>query len=400
MAADVAYTVDGDGIATLTIDMKSRSMNVLSDDLVRELGTLIERVAADPAVRGAIVTSAKTSFIAGADLREIEKLAFSSLKDDPRALLEHVALMGRTWRRLETCGKPFVAAITGTALGGGFELCLACHHRIAADNPSAQLGFPEVKVGLLSAAGGTQRAPRLIGVPAALPLLLEGTSLSPEGALRLGLIHAVVPAAELPDAAKRWLMESPTHVAPWDKDGFVTPGIVGQKTDAAASFFAGAASVLQKRTLHNYPSPAAILSAVYEGTQVPIDAGLAIEMKYFATLIRDPVAGNTIRTMFVNKQAADKLEARPKDVPPSSVRKVGILGAGMMGQGIAYVCARAGIHVVLLDRTLELAQKGKEHSRGLLAKPSGAAAAGAAEVHDRIRPAADFEDLAGVDLII
>jgi 3-hydroxyacyl-CoA dehydrogenase/enoyl-CoA hydratase/3-hydroxybutyryl-CoA epimerase len=396
MGSDVAYTVDQDGIATLTIDMSGRSMNVLSDELARELGRCIERVAADASVRGAIVTSGKSSFIAGADLREAEQMAFGPLKENPRALLEHVALMGRTWRRLETCGKPFVAAITGTALGGGLEICLACHHRIAAENPSAQIGFPEVKVGLLPGAGGTQRTPRLIGIPAALPLLVEGTSLSPEAALRAGLIHAVVPAAELLKESKRWLMGSPTHVQPWDQDGFVTPGIVGQKTDAAANFFSAAAGVLQKRTLHNYPAPAAILSAVYEGTQVPIDAALAIEVKYFATLIQDPVARNTIRTLFVNKQAADKLEARPRDIPPSSVKKLGVLGAGMMGQGIAYVCARAGIEVVLLDRTLELAERGKEYSRALVTK----AGSGATGLLERIRPTAEFEDLAGVDMII
>ena len=403
MGSDVAYNVDRDGIATLTIDMHSRSMNVLSDALARELGQCIERVAADAAVKGAIVTSGKRSFIAGADLREAERMAFSPLRNDPRTLLEHVALMGRTWRRLETCGKPFVAAITGTALGGGLELCLACHRRIAAENPTAQLGFPEVKVGLLPGAGGTQRTPRLIGIPAALPLLLEGSSLSPQAALRTGLVHAVVPAEELLKEAKRWLMGSPTHVQSWDEEGFVTPGIVGQKTDAAADFFSGAASVLQKRTLHNYPAPAAILSAVYEGTQVPIDAALAIEVKYFATLIRNPVARNTIRTMFVNKQAADKLEARPKDIPPSAVKKLGILGAGMMGQGIAYVCARAGIEVVILDRTLELAEKGKEYSRALLAKAASGApgtAGNSADLLERIRPTANFEDLGGVDLII
>jgi len=310
--------------------------------------------------------------------------------------------MGDVWRRLETSGKPWVAAITGTALGGGLELCLACHRRIAADNPGAQLGLPEVKVGLLPGAGGTQRLPRLIGVKAALPLIVEGTSLSPQEALRLGVVHAVVPVAELLAAAKRWLMDKPTHVQPWDEDSFVMPGIVGQRSDEAAAFFAGAASVLQKKTLHNYPAPAAILSAVYEGTQVPIDTGLAIEVRYFASLVRDPVAGNTVRTMFVNKQAADKLEARPKEIPPSAVKKLGVLGAGMMGQGIAYVAARAGIEVVLLDRSPELAARGKDYSRALLEKAAarGAADDGAASLLERITPTSDFGDLKGVDLII
>jgi 3-hydroxyacyl-CoA dehydrogenase / enoyl-CoA hydratase / 3-hydroxybutyryl-CoA epimerase len=397
--SDISYSADRDGIVTLSIDMQGRSMNVISDRLAKDLAQLIERAAADQQVKGVIVTSGKTSFIAGADLRELEQLAFGPLKNDASALLKHVELMGGIWRRLEQCGKPFVAAITGTALGGGLELCLACHYRIAADNSKAQLGFPEVKVGLLPAAGGTQRLPRLIGIKAALPLLIEGASLSPQEALRAGIIHAVVPAADLLAEAKRWLMGTPSHVQPWDQDGFVMPGFVGQKTDEGAGFFAGAASQWQRKTLHNYPAPAAILSCVYEGTQVPLDAGLAIEVRYFATLLRNPVAGNIVRTNFVNKQAADKLEARPSEVAPSSVKRLGVLGAGMMGQGIAYVAARAGIEVIILDRTLDLAERGKAYSRALVEKASarGSIDGGLLE---RIKATADFADLAGVDLII
>jgi 3-hydroxyacyl-CoA dehydrogenase / enoyl-CoA hydratase / 3-hydroxybutyryl-CoA epimerase len=400
--ADIACAVDQDGIATLTIDMKGRSMNVLSDRLARELAEVIDRVVTDASVKGAIITSGKTSFIAGADLREVNQLAFGPLKNDARALLDHVGLMGGIWRRLERCGKPFVAAITGTALGGGLELCLACHHRIAADNPKAQLGLPEVKVGLLPGAGGTQRLPRLIGIKAALPLLLEGTSLPPHEALRAGLVHAVVPAANVLAEAKYWLMNTPTTVQPWDRESFVMPGLVGQRSDEAAAFFAGAAGMLQKKTLHNYPAPAAILSAVYEGTQVPLDAGLAIEVRYFAALLRDPVAGNFIRTMFVSKQSADKLEARPKHVPQSPVKKLGVLGGGMMGQGIGYVSARAGIDVVILDRTLELAERGKSHAR-VLAQRAAALGTDSEDAEDlvgRIKPTTEFADLAGADLII
>jgi 3-hydroxyacyl-CoA dehydrogenase/enoyl-CoA hydratase/3-hydroxybutyryl-CoA epimerase len=399
ISSDISWSIDRDGIATLTIDMQGRSMNVISDRLAKDLAQRIEHAAADPQVKGVIITSGKSSFIAGADLRELEQLAFGPLKNDAAALLKHVELMGRIWRRLEQCRKPFVAAISGTALGGGLELCLACHRRIAADNPKAQLGFPEVKVGLLPAAGGTQRLPRLIGIKAALPLLIEGTSLSPQEALRAGIIHAVVPAADLLAEAKRWLLTTPSHVQPWDQDGFVMPGLVGQKTDEAAGFFAGAASQWQRRTLHNYPAPAAILSCVYEGTQVPLDAGLAIEVRYFATLLRNPVAGNIVRTTFVNKQAADKLEARPKDVAASSVRRLGILGAGMMGQGIAYVAARAGIEVVILDRSLAWAERGKAYSRALVEKAGARGPTGGALL-ERIKATADFADLAGVDLVI
>ncbi len=403
MSSDIAYAVDKDGIATLTIDMKDRSMNVLSDALAVELAALVDKVVADPAVKGAIITSGKTSFIAGADLRELELLAFGPLKEDPQKLLDHVSTMTKQFRKMETSGKPFVAAITGTALGGGLELCLSCHYRVAADNPKAQLGLPEVKVGLLPGAGGTQRMPRLIGVKAALPLLLEGTPLSPKDALKAGFVNAVVPADQLLGAAKAWLLDNPTAKQPWDQDGFVTPGPVGQKSDEAAGFYAGASGMLQKKTMHNYPAPAAILSCVYEGAQVPMDVALGIEVRYFASLLRNPVAGNIVRTMFVNKQAADKLEARPKNVPPSSVKRLGVLGGGMMGQGITYVAAKAGIEVVMLERTQELAEKGKGYSRTLvekgIARGTETQANGDALLA-RITPVTDFAALKDVDMII
>jgi len=403
MTSAINYAVDSDGIATLTIDLKDRSMNVLSDHVTEELVALMDRAFADAAVKGIIIASGKTSFIAGADLRELEQLAFGPLKNDPQALLDNVSRFTKMLRRFETSGKPLVAAITGTALGGGLELCLACHYRVAADNPKAQIGLPEVKVGLLPGAGGTQRLPRLIGVKNALPLLLEGTALSPQEALKLGIVHAVVPPGELLAAAKKWLMTTPSAVQPWDQDKFVTPGPVGQKSDEAAGFYAAASGMLQKKTLHNYPAPAAILSCVYEGAQVPMDAALGIEVRYFAKLLRDPVAGNIVRTMFVNKQAAEKLEARPKNVPPSTVKKLGVLGGGMMGQGISYVSARAGIEVVLLDRTKDLAEKGKGYAKGLVEKGIARGLetqANGDALLARIKPTDDYNDLKDVDLII
>ena len=192
--------------STLTIDMKDRSMNVLSDALAAELAKLVDKVVADPAVKGAIITSGKTSFIAGADLRELELLAFGPLKNDPQKLLDHVSVMTKQFRKMETSGKPFVAAITGTALGGGLELCLSCHYRVAADNPKAQIGLPEVTIGLLPGAGGTQRLPRMIGMEAALPLLTQGTRLNVKDAMAKGLIDEIVPAADLTAAAKKWII--------------------------------------------------------------------------------------------------------------------------------------------------------------------------------------------------
>ncbi len=221
-------------------------------------------------------------------------------------------------------------------------MCLACHYRVIADDPKAFVGLPEVKVGLLPGGGGTQRMPRLIGVTQSLPYLLEGGNIAAAEAKKLGLVHEVVPAGELIAAAKRWLMGSPVAVQPWDQKGYRVPGGVAFASAGTTQTFMGATALVAKKTLHNYPAPAAILSCVYEGTLLPIEKGLEVESKYFATLVTGPVARNLIRTMFVNKGNADKLSVRPADVPKSKVTKLGVLGAGMMGAGVAYVSAMAG----------------------------------------------------------
>ena len=390
-----------DGIATLTFDLKDRSMNVLTREFIRELAEAVEQLAGDDAVRGVILASGKSSFLAGADLKGIDELFDVSGPADQA--LERVSYFSRVLRRMETCGKPFVAAINGTALGGGLELTLACHGRICADSPKTLLGTPEVTIGLLPGAGGTQRLPRLIGVEPALEMMIHGRHIDPARALQLGVVDAVVAPDKLLSSARAWLLEHGDPEQAWDKKGFKVPGGAGAMHPKAAQTFMVGTALVAKETRHNYPAPIAIISAVFEGTLVPMDTGLTIEARYFLGLLRDPVARNMIRTLFVNKQAADKLARRPADVPILNVEKLGILGSGMMGAGIAYVAAMRGIAVVLLDTELARAEKGKDYSRGLLAKrvergrmPKDQANA----VLERIQPTEDYADLAGAQLVI
>jgi len=393
--------VDADGIALITMDSPGRSMNVLGPDVEQELAAIVDQVVADAAIRGAIITSGKPSFLAGYDLTEFLRSFGPQLT--PVQVYENFTGLGRLLRRIETCGKPFVAAINGLALGGGFEVCLACHYRVIADDPKAFVGLPEVKVGLLPGGGGTQRMPRLIGVTQSLPYLLEGGNIPAAEAKKLGLVHEVVPAGELIAAAKRWLMGSPVTVQPWDQKGYRVPGGVAFASAGTTQTFMGATALVAKKTLHNYPAPAAILSCVYEGTLLPIEKGLEVESKYFATLVTGPVARNLIRTMFVNKGNADKLSVRPADVPKSKVTKLGVLGAGMMGAGVAYVSAMQGMEVILIDSTAEQAEKGKSYSAKLLAKDveKGRRTREQAEaVLARIKPTVDYASLEGADLVI
>jgi len=403
MCTLIKLDVRADGVAVATIDMPDRSMNVISDALIAEFTGFADALATNASIKGAIITSGKSSFVAGADLREMQVKAARARSQPPQAVRAANGEFSRLLRRIETCGKPVVAAITGTALGAGLEICLACHRRIVTDDPKAQLGLPEVKVGLLPGAGGTQRLPRMIGIQAALPLMLEGRALAPQEALQLGIVDAVVPAANLLTAARGWLAGSPSAVQPWDRKDFRMPGFVGQHTEEGAAYFMAATAGIQKKSWRNFPAPQAILRCVYEGTQVPIDQGLQIESTHFARLMCDPVSGNIVRTMFVNKQAADKLEARPIGFPTKSVRRLGVLGAGMMGQGIAFVSAAAGMDVVLLDRTAELAQAGKDYTRRLVEGGALGGRAGPEEgagVLARITPTADYAALAGCDLVI
>ena len=307
--------VDALGIAVVTIDVPGRSMNVLTGDLIADLATAVEHLAAAPAIKGAIITSGKDNgFAAGGDLTELVE-AYEPGMTAASAMMASQKLSALL-RRLETCGKPIAAAINGLALGGGLELCLACHYRVLSDDPKAVVGLPEVTVGLLPGAGGTQRLPRLVGIAAALPLLLDGRHVAPAQSKTLGIVHRLARKAELVELSRRWLLDQPKAEQPWDAKGFRVPGGVGPLAPHALQSFVVGAALVTGGGGRNYPAPLAILACVYEGTQVAIDVGLRIESKYFGKLLADPVARNLMRTMFVNKGAADKLAAAARPNTP------------------------------------------------------------------------------------
>ena len=397
--------VGQDGIALVTFDAPDRSMNTLTSAVLQELGKIVARISTDTAIVGAVITSGKaTGFCAGADLGEIgNRLAtFENSEAARRELFDRVFGINRLFRSLETCGKPIAAAINGVALGGGFELALACHYRVVADNPRLQLGLPESKVGLLPGGGGTQRLPRLIGAAKALPLLLEGKSLSPAEALKLGLVHEVVAADAIFDAARTWVLEKGDAVAPWDRKDFRIPG-GGPYTAATAQIFVVGNAMLRKQSFGNYPAQIAIMKCVYEGMQVPLDAGLRIESRYFAQTLMTPQARAMIRTLFHSMDKLGKGAVRPAGFPPFKPSKVAVLGAGMMGAGIAYVQAMAGIESVLLDTTEEGAAKGLQYSAKLLDKAVSRGKT-TREKADRtlslIHPGTDYRAISGSDLVV
>ncbi len=394
--AMIDYTVDG-AVATITWNMADRSMNVLNAESVAAFGDAVDRALGDDSVAGVIVTSAKADFMAGADLNALIQLS------DARQVMDMCMAFHELTRRIETGGKPFVAAINGTALGGGLEICLACHRRVAADNPKTRIGQPEIKVGLFPGGGGTQRLARMLGARAALPLMLDGTRLDPAAALKAGLVDEVVPADELLAAARAWLGSGEADpVKPWDRKDFRIPG-GGVWSPGGAQTLIGGNAMLRDKTWGNYPAAQAIMSCVYEGLQVPIDVGLRIEARWFTKIVLGATAKNMIRSMFFHIGDANKLRRRPEGVPAADYGKIGVLGAGMMGAGIAHVSAMAGLDVVLLDSTAALAEKGKGHSAALLAKRV-ARGRMSEEARDavlaRIRPSTDYADLAGCELVI
>ena len=390
------YDVDGDGVATISWNVSNRPMNVLNQESMAAYSACLDKAIADENVKGVIVTSAHKEFMVGADL--------SALGDGDMATIEtFIHVVHDMFRRMEKAGKPFVAAINGHALGGGYEMCLASHHRIAADDPKIKIGLPEAKIGLLPGGGGTQRLSRLIGMQQALPLMLEGRELAPKAALNMGLVDEVVPADELLAAAKAWILGDgqKNFVQPWDKKGFKIPG-GGVQTPMGQQAFAAGNAMLHQRTYGNYPAQQNIMSCVYEGCQVDIDTGLAIEIRYLIATATTPEARNMIRLFFAITEAG-KGASRPKDVAAAKFGKVGILGAGMMGAGIAYVTAMAGLEVVLLDMRQDNADKGKAHAEELLQKRVSRRRMdkdAAAAILERIHPTADFADLAGCDLVI
>lgn len=403
MTEVIHISVDADGIATLLFDRTDSNMNTMDMKFMDEIAAAIERLATDDSIKGAIFTSGKPVFAAGADLKVMEA-NLDKVDDTPVAeRLKMNASLSKLLRRMETCGKPVACAINGTALGGGTEIALACHYRVVSDARGIQLGLPEVQVGLLPGGGGTQRVSRLVGIQAAMPVVMEGQALSAEKALKMGLVHKVVSADQLLAEAKRWLVEEGDPVQPWDKKGFKIPGGAGPSSPAVAQMLVVSNAMLQAKTFHNLPAPKAILSCLYEGPQLPMDKALDVEAKYFTLLQLDPVSRNMIRTLFINKGKADKLMHRPEGVPKTTFRKIGVVGAGLMGAGIAYHCAKLGIETVLIDRDQAAADKGKAYSAKRLEKDiaKGRMTQDKADaILARIHPTTDYAGLADVELVV
>ncbi|MFQ5563010.1 MAG: 3-hydroxyacyl-CoA dehydrogenase NAD-binding domain-containing protein [Parvularculaceae bacterium] len=409
--------IDSDGIALVTIDLPGQSMNVWNEKLIDEFESVVDRICEDDAVKGAVVASGKESgFLAGADLRMLARISKQAKTASKKELFEAQFRLNRILRKLETGGhpakalqkgeayaKPFAAAVGGLALGGGLELVLACHYRVVADDPKLQLGVPEVQVGLLPGGGGTQRLPRLAGLQNAAMLATQGKPIDPNTAKAQGFIQDVAPREEIVEKAKAWVKANPKVTQPWDKKGFKFPGGGGAMDPRSVQLFMGANAMAQRETQHNYPAVQYILSCLYEGSIVPIDTAIRIESKYFLKLASSAQSRNMIRTLFINKQAAEKGERRPEGVEKTDIKKVGVLGAGMMGAGIAYVTAKGGMEVVLLDRELDYAEKGKGYSEKLVEKGVSrdkvTKEKGQALI-DRITPTTDYDDLKDVDLII
>src|SRR4051795_7389202 len=404
------FEIDADGVALITWDMPGKSMNVIDVSVMEELEGTVEKVSTDAAIKGAVVTSGKDTFGGGADLTMLEKQrddyeTMFRQKGEAAAIamvFERSRRLSQIYRKLETSGKPWVAALNGTAMGGCFELALACHHRVAADNPKTRLGLPEIKVGLFPGAGGTQRIPRMMATADALQFLLKGDQIRLDRAKTMKIVDSIVPPADLVKAAKDWLKASPRSKQPWDVDGFKLPGgpvwsKMGMMTFPAAN------ALYRKETQDNYPAARAIMACVFEGLQVPFDTALRIESRYFAKVVRSPEAGAMIRSLFVSMQELNKGARRPTGAAPSTLKKIGVLGAGLMGAGIAYVSAQAGLDVVLIDRDQEAADKGKAHAQKLLAeavKRNRTTQAAADAVLAHITPTPDYNALKGVDMII
>ncbi|MGB9280227.1 MAG: 3-hydroxyacyl-CoA dehydrogenase NAD-binding domain-containing protein, partial [Pseudonocardiaceae bacterium] len=398
----IRWDSDADGIVTLTMDDPGRSANTMNDNYVTSMAETLDRLEAErDSITGVILTSAKKTFFAGADLNALRDVT----PDNAREFAAHIALLKGQLRRLEKLGKPVVAAINGTALGGGLEIALACHHRIALDNPQTKIGFPEVTLGILPGLGGVVRTVRMLGLMTALTqLLMQGQQLRPAQAKDTGIIDEVVATPEEMFArAREWIAAHPRAQQPWDVRGYKIPGGT-PSTPALAQMLPAFPATLRKQ-LKGAPMPAPhhILCAAVEGSQVDVESALAIESRYFMELATSQVAKNMITAFFFDLQHINKGGSRPDGYPKRTFSKVGVLGAGMMGAGIAYACARAGMDVVLKDVDLAAAQRGKTYSEKVLAKAVSRGRS-TSEKRDallaRITPTADPADLKGCDLVI
>ncbi|WP_300378088.1 3-hydroxyacyl-CoA dehydrogenase NAD-binding domain-containing protein [Henriciella sp.] len=404
------FDIDGDGIAHAVFDVPGRSMNTLTGQAVADIIAISKEVAENDKIKGLVVSSGKPSgFCAGADLGEMgnrsESASASQSEDEKlKARFDQGFALNKTLRELETCGKPVACALNGLALGGGLEVALACHYRVAAnDNPKQQFGLPEAKIGLLPGAGGTQRLPRLVGVQEALPLILQGKSFDAEKGHKMGVINELASGDQVVEKAKAWVKANPEAKAPWDEKSFKVPGGVVHKHPGAGQVATMSNMMLAANTYGNYPAQKNILSCVYEGIQVPIDAGLRIETRYFINTQQRPESKAMIRSLFLSTQALSKGGNRPEGHPKTEFKKIAVIGAGLMGAGIAYVQAKAGIPTVLVDVSKENAEKGKDYSRRLVEKDVSRGKSTQEKgdkLLDLITTTDDYNDVKGADLVV
>ena len=400
MTDAIRYEKGQDQIVVLTLDMPGQSANTMNAAYREAMAATVARLEAEKdSIAGVIITSAKKTFFAGGDLNELIKVDKAHAKD----FYASVRVLKAQLRRLETLGKPVVAAINGAALGGGWEICLACHYRVALDDKSVQLGLPEVTLGLLPGGGGVVRMVRLLGLEKALPYLLEGKKIRPQQALQAGLINELAAdRTELLAKSRAWILANPQARQPWDNKAYQIPGGT-PSNPKVAQMLAIAPSILRSKTNGCFPAPEKILCAAVEGAQVDFDTAHLIETRYFTELVTGQVAKNMIGTFWFQLNQINAGSSRPQGFAPYVTRKVGVLGAGMMGAGIAYASACAGIDVVLKDIDLAAAEKGKAHSAALLDKKVSRGQLTAEQRENtlaRIHPTQDDADLAGCDLII
>ncbi|WP_422776145.1 3-hydroxyacyl-CoA dehydrogenase NAD-binding domain-containing protein [Pseudomonas mediterranea] len=400
MTAAIRYETGQDRIVVLTMDLPGQSANTMNAVYREAMAACVARLVAErDSIAGVIITSAKKTFFAGGDLNELVAVG----KSEAKAFYEMILGLKAQLRALETLGKPVVAAINGAALGGGWEICLACHHRVALDHPSVQIGLPEVTLGLLPGGGGVVRMVRLLGLEKALPYLLEGKRVRPRQALQAGLIDELaIDHEELLAKARAWILANPDAVQPWDVKGYRIPG--GTPSDPSVmQTLAIAPSILRNRTQGCLPAPEKILCAAVEGAQVGFDAAHLIETRYFTELTTGQVAKNLIGTFWFQLNEIKAGGSRPQGVAPYLTRKVGVLGAGMMGAGIACVSALAEIEVVLKDIDLAAAEKGKARLAALLDKQVAREQITVQQreiMLARVHATDNDADLAGCDLII
>ncbi len=396
MSDAVSLEVGSDGILVATMNLPGRPMNVVGDELMAGIAAAVDRLS-DPAVKGMILASGKADFCAGGD---IDRMAKWTQPEEP---FEASMAMKKVLRQLELQGKPVVAAIGGHALGGGLEIALACHARIALADPRLKLGQPEVKIGLLPGGGGTVRLPRLVGIQAALQICGEGNDIAVTKAREMGLLaDTAADRDELMAKARAWIAANPKARQPWDQPKFKFPG-GDSRSPALVPMWAIAPSIASARSQGNYPALQHIMSSIFEGGLVDFETAQVVESRYFAACVTSQASKNMIGTLWFQLNAIKKGASRPQGVPASKVRRLGILGAGMMGGGIAYVSAKAGIEVVLLDTTQAAADKGKAYSQGLLDKAvkKGRSTPDKRDaLLARIRPTTQYEDLAACDLVV